>query len=92
MALSTNGKVLAVGNSLGMIHLWDIENGTRLLAIAGREDPVTALALSPDGSQVACAGHNRTVLLRKLGIGPVGGLNAGDRVINRLTQNGQDSP
>jgi len=65
MALSTNGKVLAVADSLGMIHLWDIENGTRLLAIAGREDPVTALALSPDGRQVACAGHNRTVLLRK---------------------------
>ena len=65
MALSSDGKLLAVGDSLGMIHLWDIENGTRLLAIAAREDPVTALALSPDGSQVACAGHNRTVVLRK---------------------------
>jgi WD40 repeat protein len=77
MALSTNGKVLAVADSRGTIHLWDIENGTRLLAIAGQENPVTAVALNPDGGQIACGGHNRTVVLRNLGVRAVGELLQG---------------
>jgi WD40 repeat protein len=66
MALSSNGQILAVGDSQGMIHFWDIETRSRLNAIVGQEDAVTSLALSADGSQVACGGHGRTVVLRNL--------------------------
>jgi hypothetical protein len=49
-----------------MIHFWDIETRSRLNAIVGQENAVTSLALSADGSQVACGGHGRTVVLRNL--------------------------
>jgi WD40 repeat protein len=75
MALSTNGQVLAVGDSQGMIHFWNIETSRRFFANVGREDAVTSVALSPDGSQVACGGHGRTVVLRNCErAGPVAGL------------------
>jgi WD40 repeat protein len=64
MALSSDGRVLAVGDSQGMIHLWDIETGARVLAIAGQDGLVTALSMSPDGNLVACAGRDRTVIVK----------------------------
>jgi WD40 repeat protein len=70
LALSANGKLLAVGNSHGMIYMWDVATGKRLPAFRGHEDAVTALAFSPDGRHLASGSREKTVILWDLRYGP----------------------
>ena len=41
--------------------IWDMESGRRLLAVNGRDHPLTAVALSPHGWRIAAGGDHGTV-------------------------------
>ena len=41
--------------------IWDMETGRRLLAVNGRDHPLTAVALSPQGWRIAAGGFGGTV-------------------------------
>jgi WD40 repeat protein len=41
--------------------IWDMESGRRLLAVNGRDHPLTAVALSPHGWRIAAGGFGGTV-------------------------------
>ena len=65
MALSTDCKLLALGNCQGTVHLWNTATGAKLGTFAGHEDAVTSLALCPDGNRLASGSRDRTVILRR---------------------------
>jgi WD40 repeat protein len=54
LALSDDGRLLLTGSQDGMVRLWDVATGQSLLAwkVGGF---VTAVAISPDGKQVAAS-------------------------------------
>ncbi len=41
--------------------IWDMETGRRLIAVNGRDHPLTAVALSPHGWRIAAGGHTGSV-------------------------------
>src|SRR5262249_37076166 len=53
----------ALGCSDGAIRLWDIGTATELRRFAGHRKHVLALAFSPDGSRLASASGDTTVLV-----------------------------
>jgi RNA polymerase sigma factor (sigma-70 family) len=61
-ALSSGGRILAVGDTEGSVRLFDAA-GTELVRLAGHEGPVLALAFSADGTLLASAGADTTVLV-----------------------------
>src|SRR5262249_8920310 len=65
MALSTDCKLLALGNCQGTVHLWNTATGAKLGTFAGHEGAVTSLALCPDGNRLASGSRDRTVILRR---------------------------
>jgi WD40 repeat protein len=65
IALSTDCKLLAIGNCQGAVHLWNTATGTKLGTFVGHEDAVTSLALCPDGNRLASGSRDRTVVLRR---------------------------
>jgi RNA polymerase sigma factor (sigma-70 family) len=61
LALSADGKTLAVGNDHNTVQQWDLSTGKELLAGPGHQGPVTAVELSADGKTVATRGLDDTV-------------------------------
>ena len=64
VAVSPDGKVIAAGGGdetrnlrAFAIHLWDARTGKHLSLLAGYDQPVTGLAFSPDGKQLASVDH-----------------------------------
>lgn len=55
LALSTKGHLLAVGDTEGPIHLWDVRQERRLWTLRGHEAEVICLAFSPNGRVLASA-------------------------------------
>jgi WD40 repeat protein len=57
LAFSSGGELLASGDSKGFVKLWEVASGRELASWpAGRwRTPVTAMALSPDGTLLATA-------------------------------------
>jgi WD40 repeat protein len=53
--LSANGGVLATVGSRGTVRVWDVTTRRALGVIPRRQEPVTAVALSPNGATVAVA-------------------------------------
>ena len=73
LAFSRDGRRLAVGAGLparsGVVRIYSVPDGTLIHDFSGHEDVVFALALRPDGAQLASASFDQSVRLWDLGKG-----------------------
>ncbi len=69
LAISGDGKILAVGTRDGTTHLWDAETGAARTKLEGHIDDVRALSFSPDQKLLATAGTDKTVKVWQLETG-----------------------
>jgi hypothetical protein len=63
VAVSPDGKLLALPGPGGAVHVWDVLTGKELAALKGHTAAVNALAFAPDGKTLASASHDTTVLV-----------------------------
>jgi len=72
LAFSRDGRRLAVGAGLparsGVVQVYTVPDGTKIHDFAGHDDVVFAVALRPDGAQLASASFDQTVRLWNLGL------------------------
>ena len=66
VAISPDGKTLAIGNMRDTVQLWDIETGEQKAILTGHTDRVWTFAFSPDGKTLASGGWDGTVLVWKV--------------------------
>jgi WD40 repeat protein len=72
LALSADGKLAAVGDARGKVHLWEVETGKPRAVLDAHEGDVGALAFSPDGQRLASSGTHladRTVRVWEIASG-----------------------
>ena len=62
VAYSSDGKLLAVGTTIG-IWIYDAESGEELSLLTGHRGYVNCVAFSPDGTTLASGGHRPEVWL-----------------------------
>ena len=63
MALSPDGRYLAVGSINGHISVWRVADKTLLLTLYGHNRLVWALTFSPDSTMLASGGYDKTIKL-----------------------------
>ncbi len=66
VAYSPNGKILATGDTHGILRLWDVATRRQIgvpLGTPGRAGEIDSVAFSPDGNIVATAGQEGIVRL-----------------------------
>ena len=51
----------ASGGADGIIHIWDLENGTKITTLLGHDASVNSLAWDPTGKELVSVGHDQTV-------------------------------
>jgi RNA polymerase sigma factor (sigma-70 family) len=61
LAISADGKTLAVGNDRNTVQQWDLSTAKELTAGPGHQGPITTVALSGDGKTVATRGMDDMV-------------------------------
>ena len=60
LALSADAESIWVGGVDPRVQQWELRRGVPLLGLAGHSEPVTGLALSPDGTRLLSAGMDHT--------------------------------
>ncbi|WP_189269962.1 WD40 repeat domain-containing protein, partial [Actinomadura citrea] len=66
-AISPDGTLLATGDALGQIRLWEVESGRPYaLPLTGHQTEISALAFSRDGKSLTSAAESGTVLTHDL--------------------------
>ena len=60
LGFSAGGELLLIGDTSGIVHVWDMTANSKTLLI-GPQQPVIALAISPDGNQIAAGFANGQV-------------------------------
>jgi WD40 repeat protein len=63
VAFSPSGKMLALGDKDGKVHVWDTASGRSLADLTGHAGAVECLAFAPDGLTLASGSADTTVLL-----------------------------
>jgi WD40 repeat protein len=68
MAFSPDNRLVAAGSAGhvsrdSLVHIWEVASGSERMQLPGHEYDVTATAFSPDGSTLASASRDGTVLL-----------------------------
>lgn len=61
MAFSSDGKMLAIGETDGNITLWDWKTGKQIRALTGHSNGIYSLSFSPDGKMLASGSADNTV-------------------------------
>jgi WD40 repeat protein len=61
VALSPDGKLLAMGDYASEIHLWQLADRQKLFTCKGHTRPVWGLAFSPDGGRLYSSSDDETV-------------------------------
>lgn len=60
LALSPNGKIVALGTECSTISLWDVESGKEMFTeFDGHDTAVNCLAFTPDGKALVSAGNKQ---------------------------------
>jgi WD40 repeat protein len=62
LAVSADGRLLAVGLYGGGVELWDLAAGTRLAALAAHTSYATAVAFTPDGADLITASADGSII------------------------------
>ncbi len=63
VAYSPDGRHLAIGDSKGVLQVWEIATGQVVLFCAGHKDAIQSVVYSPDGQHVASGSDDSTVKL-----------------------------
>ncbi len=63
LALSPDGKTLALAGKGRTIRLWNLTTGGERTVLPGHAEPIRSLAFSPDGSTLASSSEDKTVKL-----------------------------
>jgi hypothetical protein len=61
VALSPDGKLLAMGDYASQIHVWQLADRQKLFTCQGHTRPVWGLAFSPDGTRLYSSSDDETV-------------------------------
>jgi WD40 repeat protein len=68
IAFSPDGKLLAVGDEIGTVRIWDAVKRQELTTFMGHKDSVTTLAFSPDSRALASGGGARDGAVKLYGM------------------------
>jgi WD40 repeat protein len=66
MAISSNGRFLAVGSESGVIYIIDLSNPGNPSQLKGHQGVVFSLTFTPDGQQLFSSGNDKKVLIWEL--------------------------
>ncbi len=66
MALSPDGRLVAVAGGKGFVHVWDVDRGRLATRIAAHGDSVLALAFHPDGTRLVTGSADDAIGLWKM--------------------------
>lgn len=61
LAFNGTGDLLAVGASIGVLHLWDVATWTAIARIQAHASGLDALSFAPDGARLYTSGYDETV-------------------------------
>lgn len=65
LTFSADAGLLAAGNWLGQLRVWNLEHGEQVFSQAAHPDaPIASLAFSPDGQQLAAGSFDATISIR----------------------------
>ncbi|NEQ21583.1 MAG: hypothetical protein F6K28_20675, partial [Microcoleus sp. SIO2G3] len=62
VAFSPDGKLLATGDVVGQVRLWQVVDGQQVLTFQGHTNWVSSIAFSPDGQLLAVSGSSESTV------------------------------
>ena len=69
MAINSNGRLLASGDTEGKIQFWDLREGTFISEFSPHEEEISGLAFSADGNNLITASRDRQIKIWDLASG-----------------------
>ena len=62
VAFSPDGKLLATGDVVGQVRIWQVVDGQQVLTFQGHTNWVSSIAFSPNGQLLAVTGHSDSTI------------------------------